>query len=420
MVLLLGEDINFKLMNPILINYNLVYTDNEMLHMTKKNQITLICSGSEDGMIKEDRIVNEFCKLVSIDSPTFGERKMADYLKEELLSLGFTVMEDTAGEKYGSNCGNVYGYLPGRLKGEPLLFSAHMDTVEPSKGKKAIVGDDGTITSDGTTVLGADDVSGIVGILEALRVIHENKLPHRSIEVLFPIAEESYLLGSNEYNFNEIKSKEAYVLDLSGPVGLAALKAPTLVSFTAIIKGKAAHAGFAPQDGIHAIKIGAKAITLIDLGRVDDEMTVNVGIMEGGVARNIVPDSCIIKGEVRSLTHEKAVGEAERIKNIFMGSVKDFGAACDYETSFGCIAYEVEEAHPVVQRFQKVCKELDYETRLVTTCGGSDNNNFMLHGITGIVIACGMNQVHSCNEYTTIEELKRISNIVLGLMTREE
>lgn len=371
-------------------------------------------------MIKEDRLVDEFCKLVSIDSPTFGERKMADYLKEVLIQLGFLVTEDKSGERYNSDCGNVYGYLQGNIEGEPLLFSAHMDTVEPSKGKKAVIKENGIITSDGTTVLGADDLSGIVAILESLRVIKENKLPHRCIEVLFLIGEESYLLGSNVYDFSEIKSKEAYVLDLSGPVGLAAVKAPTVVSFTANIKGKAAHAGFAPEDGIHAIKVAGNAIASIEQGRIDDEMTVNIGTIEGGIARNIVPDHCVIKGEVRSLTHQKALDEIQTIKNIFMESAMKLGANCDFETSFGCIAYEVKETHPVVMRFQKVCKELNCKTELVTTSGGSDNNNFLLNDITGIVLACAMNQVHSCDEYTTISELMKITNIVLSLMTREE
>lgn len=370
-------------------------------------------------MIHEDRVVDEFCKLVSIDSPTFGERNMADYLIQELKDLGFEVLEDNSGEDYNGNCGNVYGYLEGNIKGSPLLFSAHMDTVEPSKGKKAIKKEDGTITSDGTTILGADDISGLVEILEALRVIKEEKLPHRSIEVLFPIGEEAYLKGSKVYDFSQIKSKEAYVLDLSGEVGLAATKAPTLVSFTAEMKGKAAHAGFAPDEGIHAIKAICDAIAFITQGRVDEEMTVNIGTIEGGMARNIVPELCIVKGEIRSLIHEKAWKECKRIEDFFKESANKLGAKCEFSTSFGCIAYEVEHNHPVVSRFQKVCKELGYRSELVSTSGGSDNNNFMQNGITGIVLACGMNQVHSLEEYTSISELVKTCNIVLRLMTSE-
>ena len=190
-------------------------------------------------MINKKRLTDKFCRLVSIDSVPFQERTMADVLKKELSDLGFEVTEDNTGELYHGSCGNVYGYLQGDLEGDPILFSAHMDTVEPGKGKKAMLREDGTITSDETTVLGADDLSGVVSILEAVRSILEKGIPHRSIEVLFTYAEEVYIRGSEVFDFSMVKAKEAYVLDLDDAVGTAAFKAPTLVSFTARFLGKA-------------------------------------------------------------------------------------------------------------------------------------------------------------------------------------
>ncbi|MFU0828552.1 MAG: M20-dimer domain-containing protein [Lachnoclostridium sp.] len=371
-------------------------------------------------MINKKRLTEEFIRLVSIDSLSFKEREMADILKKYLTDLGFMVAEDKAYEYYGGNAGNIYGFLQGNIEGDPVLFSAHMDTVEPGYGKKAIIHEDGRITSDGTTVLGADDLSGIVAILEAVRTIKEKGLPHRSIEVLFTIAEEAYIRGSEVFDYSKIQAKEAYVLDLSGPVGMAALKAPTLISFTAVFKGKAAHAGFAPEEGIHAVSVAAKAITAIRQGRIDEETTVNIGTIKGGIARNIVPENCILEGEVRSLRHDKSLAEVEKIRKIFKETADKAGAGLEFETSFGCIAYEVDINHPVVRRFEKVCRDLGYKTTYVSTFGGSDNNNFARHGITGIVLACGMNQVHSCKEYTHVEELKRCSNITLKLMTEKQ
>lgn len=367
--------------------------------------------------MKEERIVREFCKLVEIDSPSFGERKMADQLKADLVELGFDVVEDKAGIHYNGNCGNLYGYLQGELPGDPILFSAHMDTVEPSKNKKAVVQVDGKITSDGTTVLGADDISGIVAILEALRMIKEQGIPHRSIEVLFAIAEEVYILGSEIFDYSLIRSKEAYVLDLTGEVGTAALSAPTLVSFTAKMIGKAAHAGFAPENGIHAIAVVADAIGQIKQGRIDESTTVNIGTITGGLAKNIVPEVCTIEGEARSLNHDKAVHEVDKIHDVFMDVAKKHGAECDFTTSFGCIAYEIDQTHPVVTKYEKACNKLNIPTNYVKTFGGSDNNNFVRHGITGIVIACGMNEVHSTQEYTFVSELVKCSKIVFELMT---
>lgn len=370
-------------------------------------------------MVNKDRLVNEFCKLVSIDSLSFKERNMADYLIGELVTLGFSVMEDRAGEIYGGDAGNVYGYLEGNIPGPPILFSSHMDTVVPGLNKTPIVHEDGRITSDGSTILGADDLSGVVSILEGIKVLKENNISHRSIEIIFPIAEEVYIRGSEVFDYSVVKAKEAYVLDLSGPVGLAALKAPTLVSFTAKFKGLAAHAGFAPEEGIHAIVMAANAITRIRQGRIDKETTVNIGKIDGGLARNIVPETCILLGEVRSLVHEKAISIAEEIKKVFETVAQEYKGKVEFESSFGCISYEVQQEEEVVVSFIKACNELGYEYQFTETFGGSDNNNFMLHGIKGIVLACGMNEVHSTNEYTSIDELIKITNIVIKLMTSE-
>lgn len=368
-------------------------------------------------MVNKERLVQEFCKLVSVDSVSFKERKMADILKGYLEELGFLVQEDNAGTYYNGNAGNIYGYLQGELEGEPILLSAHMDTVEPGIGKKAVLHEDGLITSEGSTVLGADDLSGVTAILEAVRSIRENKVKHRSIEVLFTIGEEVYIRGSEVFDYSIIKGKEAYVLDLSGPVGTAALKAPTLVSFTAKFKGKAAHAGFAPETGIHAIAMAAEAITSIRQGRINEDTTVNIGTIQGGLAKNIVPEHCIITGEVRCLCHEGALKSMEEIAESINKAALKYKGSVDIETSFGCIAYEIEKNHSVVTRYEKACRELGIPVAFIETFGGSDNNNFVKNSITGIVIACGMNEVHSAKEYSHADELEKCCLIVYKLLT---
>ena len=172
--------------------------------------------------VNEKRVVDEFQELTAIDAPSFGEREMADRLIPKLKELGFEVEEDNAGEHFGGNAGNLYAYLPGDLPGDPILLSGHMDTVEPSKGKKGIIGEDGVIRSAGKAVLGADDVAGLVEILEGIRSVKEAGVPHRDIEILFAIAEELYIKGSSVFDFSKVRAKEAYVLDISGPVGSAA------------------------------------------------------------------------------------------------------------------------------------------------------------------------------------------------------
>lgn len=370
--------------------------------------------------IRKERLVQEFTELVEIDSVSFRERNMADVLKKKLEELGFSVREDDAAERIGSDAGNLYAYLKGTLEGEPLLFSSHMDTVEPGIGKHAVLHADGKITSEGDTVLGADDAAGLAAILEAVRALQENNIPHRDLEVLFTVAEESYGKGSSVFAYDTISSRQAYVLDISGPVGRASLQEPTLISFEILVKGKAAHAGFAPEEGVHAIAAAADAITKVRQGRLDDEITVNIGKIEGGQATNIVPDRVAVKGEIRSYRHERALAQMEEIRRTFEESGKRFGAEVETKDEILLRAYRIGKEEAVVRRFLRVCEALGLEGGLTKTFGGSDNNCFLQHGIRGIVLACGMNQVHSTKEYSSAEELARCASIVAGLMAQED
>ena len=170
-------------------------------------------------MTNRERILDEFQKLVCFDAESWHEEEIGVYLQRRMQDLGLSVSKDKAG--------NLYGFLPGTMSGEALLFSAHMDTVSPGNGKKAVLHEDGRITSDGTTVLGADDVSGLTAILESLTVIREKKLSHPDLEILFTTGEELFGLGSAAFDFDCLRSRIAYVLDLTGPVGSAAVRAPS-------------------------------------------------------------------------------------------------------------------------------------------------------------------------------------------------
>ncbi|KZX15680.1 M20/M25/M40 family metallo-hydrolase [Methanobrevibacter filiformis] len=363
-----------------------------------------------------ERLLQTFSELVSIDNPSLSERLVCDYITSHLKKIGFTTYEDNVGEELGGNCGNLYGFLQGDEPLKPLMFSAHMDAVEPSLGKQAIFHEDGSITSDGTTVLGADALAGISAILEAITTIKENNLSHRPIEVLFFVAEEIYGLGSKIFDYSILKSKESYTLDLSGKVGSAAYKAPTLISFNITIKGKSGHTGFTCDESIHTIAIVSEAITKLKMGRVDKDSTINIGLIQGGLAPNIVPDSCEIKGEIRSHTHSKAIDLVNETIDVFSKTAKKYGATLISKDKIHIKAYETPLNHSVVKRFQNVCAELNISPALHSTLGGSDNNNIEEHGINGLVLATAMNNTHSCEEYSSVSELENITKIVINLM----
>jgi tripeptide aminopeptidase len=369
--------------------------------------------------IQKERLLSLFSQLVSFDSPSFQEQALCNFLKKKLQSLGLHPSEDNIGTKIGGQCGNLYTKIAGTLPLPPLLFCAHMDTVEPACGKQALFHADGTITSNGSTVLGADDCSGIAAILEAVTVLKEQKLPHRPIEILFTVAEEPYCKGISQMDFSMIQAKQAYVWDLSGPVGRAAYQAPTILSFQISFTGKSAHAGFAPEDGIHAITAASTAISHMPSGRTNG-VTTNIGTISGGTANNIVPDQCTFTGEIRSFSDEKAESMLENLKKISNQAAFIYGAQVKVQSEKHCTAYCTDIASPVVHRFQNACQELAFPSNLTQTFGGSDQNHLALHEISGLVVATAMNCCHTCQEYTSEQELSRAAELALTLMLSTE
>lgn len=367
--------------------------------------------------IKKERLCKEFAELTGIDSVSLREREMADCLIKKLEDLGFFVQEDDAGSLCGGNAGNIYGYRKGTLPGEPLLLSAHMDTVEPGIKKKAIFQNDGTITSDGSTVLGADDVSGIVEILEGIRSIQESKTDCRDIEVLFTIAEELYTKGSKCFDFSKIRSRKAFVLDLDGTVGSAARKAASLISFEVNVHGRAAHAASEPEKGVHAVWIAGKAISELKMGWQDEITTMNIGTVQGGTKSNTVPDFCRCTGEIRSYSHEHALTCMEKVRQVFERTAENMHGTVMFRYSVELTAYDVPETAGIIEDYKHACDVLGLSGELRQTFGGSDNNTFLQHGMEGLLLSTGMCGAHAVNESCTVDDLEKGANLVAELLT---
>ena len=373
-------------------------------------------------MISRDRIVKTFTALTSKDSESFGERAVAEELKKRLRELGLEPEEDGAdgicGRKTDRSTGNLYAFCKGNREGTPILLSSHMDTVKPGIGKKPVLHEDGRITSDGTTVLGADDAGGLTAILEALSVIREDDLPHADIEILFPCAEEIYGRGSEVFDYGKLRAKESYCFDLDGPVGKAVTRAPTILSLRATVEGRGAHAGFNPEEGINALTAAANALAKIPAGRVAEDTTVNFGTISGGSVTNAVPAKVEIGGEIRSLRHEEAVNKSEEITAVFKEEAARIGAKAEIEVREMVHAYHTDEDSPVVLRFAEAAKAAGLEPEFGYTFGGADQNHFARHGISGIVAASAMHDVHTVREYTSVAEIEKLAELILCILER--
>jgi tripeptide aminopeptidase len=360
-----------------------------------------------------DKIRTEFLELTAFSVPSKGETEIRNCLKQKLLDLGFTVWEDNAFPDTGS--GSLYGRLEGN--GAPILFTAHMDTVTPCENKNVIMEPDGTFHTDGTTILGGDDVTGIVELLAALRRLKRDKLPHRTIEVVFTACEEFFVEGAKRLRYDTLTAKEAYVLDTDGPIGRAVLAAPTGVRILANITGKAAHAALAPEDGVNAIAIAASAISRMRLGRIDEETTANIGIIRGGDSGNIVPGGCFVEGETRSLCHQAALEQRDHMEECFRQAAAELGGSCDLTSTVVYNAWSVSQKEPLCQRFAEACKETGLTPAFERACGGSDASFLSEHGIRCLILATGMHEIHSVREYTTLTEMETMADLVYHLLT---
>lgn len=355
-------------------------------------------------MVDSGRVIEEFLELVRLDSVSGKERLIADLLKEKLLALGLEVWEDKAGREVGSNTGNVIGRLPGGGRGPVLLLCAHMDTVEPGHGVKPLIEEE-VIRSSGDTILGADDKAGIVAILEVLRLVRENHIEHGGLEVAFTIWEEGGLYGAKNLDYNLITARIGFVLDSDGPPGTIVTRAPSQDKIGATIRGRAAHAGINPEDGINAIQVASHAIAQMKVGRIDPETTSNIGIISGGKAINIVPDSVTVQGEARSLDTKKREAQTAHMCDAIQEAAEKFGANAEIVTETIYPDFNLGEESPPVRIAVQAAGNLGLTPGLEKTGGGSDANIFNSRGIATAVLGIGMKKVHTTEEYITVSDL---------------
>lgn len=365
----------------------------------------------------QNDVVKYFLHLVTIDSESLNERGMIDFLKKDLEELGAQTYEDKCHLETGGNAGNLYGYLPGNIDKAPILLCAHVDTVKPGNGIKPQMRD-GYIYSDGTTVLGGDDKSGVAEIMIALKRLKDSGEDHAPIEILFTVSEEIGLLGARGFDKSVLKSSFGYAFD-AHRVGEIILGAPAQNSFDITIHGKEAHAGVEPEKGLNAIRIASEAIAQMPMGRIDFETTCNIGIIKGGAATNIVPNMVKIEGEARSHKADKLQKISDEIREAFEDVVAKYakdGAKLQFISKSEYKSFLLSDKSEPVQLAIKAFRDLDIAYTTGTGGGGSDANIFNAEGFPMIICGTGMDKVHTVDERIEIEELIRGRDFVLQLI----
>ena len=367
-------------------------------------------------MVNQDRLVEEFLELVQIDSETKFETEIAKVLTEKFTALGVNVVEDDTTSQTGHGAGNLVCTLEATKDGvDPIYFTSHMDTVVPGKGIKPSI-KDGYIVTDGTTILGADDKAGLAAMFESIRVLKENNINHGKIEFIITVGEESGLVGAKVLDRSLITAKFGFALDSDGQVGNIIVAAPTQAKVKAIIHGKTAHAGVAPEKGVSAINIAAKSISKMPLGRIDEETTANIGRFEGGTQTNIVCDRVDILAEARSLIAEKMEAQVEKMKSAFETTAKEMGGSAEVEVTVMYPGFKFFDGDHVVEVAKRAAKKIGRSSELLQSGGGSDANVIAGHGIPTVNLAVGYEDIHTTNEKMPVQALVKLTEMVVAII----
>jgi tripeptide aminopeptidase len=328
---------------------------------------------------------------------------------------------DDAGERVGGDTGNILARFPGNTLGAaPFLLSGHMDTVGPAAHVRTVVEGD-LIHTDHTSVLGGDDKAGLVAILEAIRVLRERRLPHGDLEVVITICEETGLIGAKHFDCARLRARRGLVLDVDG-VNELVTRAPAANRLSFTVHGLEAHAGICPERGISAVQVASEAIAGMRLGRVDAETTANLGVINGGLATNIVPSQLVVRGETRSLSETKLQTQTDHMRARFDEAAarhavtlegRQFRARVEAKVERQYERLHIADEAEIVRLVTNAARTLGRTCPTRSTGGGSDANVFITRGIEVANLACGMRDIHTVNEWVDVKDLVATAELVL-------
>jgi tripeptide aminopeptidase len=353
-------------------------------------------------LIDLQQVKAEFLQLVQIDSPSYRESGVAAWLIGKLAEIGVEAEDDGRAGVFGGTCGNLIARVPG-ADVPALLLNAHMDNVPPCEGVKPVLDGD-IVRTDGTTILGGDDKCGCLAILAAVREVVTNDLPHPPLEIVFTAAEETGLEGAKALDYTRLAARRGIVAE-SGTVGVVTVKAPSADRWDAVFHGQAAHAGVAPEKGINAIRMASEAIAAMQVGRLDDETTANVGLIQGGDARNVVPPRCSVAGEARSHDPTRLAAQMADVRRCVEEAAARHKGRVDLAVSRSYDAFSVEPGAWPRAVSEQAARDVGLDPVARPTGGGSDANILSAHGLTCVILGCGSTEVHTPNEHIDLRDL---------------
>ncbi|NLE09939.1 MAG: M20/M25/M40 family metallo-hydrolase [Actinobacteria bacterium] len=363
-----------------------------------------------------ERLTELFLMLTALPSPSRSEREVAEAVIAGLRAVGVAVQEDGAGPATGGDTGNLWGTVDGDGEGPRVVLGAHLDTVKPTDVLEPFLDESGVFRNAGNTILGGDDKAAIAALLHATELLKASGEPFPSYELLFTVSEEQGLVGIKQFAQGALRSPLGVVLDGSGAVGGMVVNAPSMKTMRATFKGRAAHAGMEPERGRSAVQAAARAVAAMHLGRIDDETSANIGIIHGGVATNIVPETCVIEGECRGHDEQKLAAVASGMVDAVHQAAAEMGVDVEVDLEHEFPAFALSSRSPAVRLGKAALQAIGLESRMYGAGGGSDANILNARGLPTLNLSIGMMEVHSADEYLALDDLERLCSLILQII----
>lgn len=359
-----------------------------------------------------ERLHETFVRLCEIRSPTGEEREVADTIVAELRALGLEVSEDDAAGPARAGAGNIVARLPGQTD-RWAMFCGHIDTV-PHEGQIEVVDDGGVFRSAGETILGADNKAAIAVFIE-LVARHAERPPPVGIELLLTVAEEQGLRGAKAFDLGELRADCGFVLDHASAVGEVIVTSPTQQQVIADFAGVEAHAGIRPEDGSNAIAAAAAAISRMELGRLDERTTANVGVIAGGTSGNVIPGHCRVTAEARSLDADRAAEVAGALTEACAWGASEHGCDVDVRVEELFRGYDTQSSRSL-ELAEAGLRRAGFEPRRTFTGGGSDANALISAGFDCVLLANGTTANHTADETVSARNLDAMLEVCEGIL----
>ena len=258
----------------------------------------------------------DFWKAIcAIETPSNDQNALnhqADFIEHFCITRGFTVRR----QHYLSAGDTLVVELPGQSNIDPVALLAHMDTVHApgAFGCPPVREENGVLFGPGVF----DCKGGIAVCLLAMESLAAIGYSHRTIKLILNSDEEngSYI-GSEGIAFiqNESRGACAAFNAEAGKAGSLTVGRKGIMAVEIEVSGTAAHAGNAYFQGCSAIKEAAHKIIALE-SNSDENITYNCGLIQGGTARNIVPDHCKISVDIRFQNTEQQKQAADVVRNI--------------------------------------------------------------------------------------------------------